>query len=69
MYDKPQFYLVWKEGSHSHTPTYKHLDFESARGEALRLSRLDGGKFHVLAHYGTARRVETEFEGVEIIPF
>jgi len=67
--NEPQFYLVWKEGSHSNTPSFKHLSYDSAKLECERLTRESGGKFHVLAHVATATRNDVIFEEVDQIPF
>ena len=69
MMNQPQFYLIWKEGSCESTPTYKHEDYENAKTECERLTRIYGGTFHVLAHVATAKRNDIFYEEVDSIPF
>ena len=66
---RPKFYLVWKEGSNTNTPTYKHQSYNSAKTECERLTRENGGQFHVLCHMATATKNDILFEEVETIPF
>lgn len=48
MTTEPLFWCVWNEGGGS--PTVKHVEFSTAKGEAQRLARLNPGKrFIVLA--------------------
>jgi|GEM_PF-513119 len=56
IFERPEFFLVWKEGSESHTPTYKHSSYEKALEESIRLTRKHGGKFYVLAHTATVEK-------------
>lgn len=65
-YDKPDFWLVWKEGT---TPNYKHGSYKSAVAEAERLAREHGGTFHVLEHRATAVRIDVVVRQVEGGPF
>ena len=67
----PDFYLVWRENSNSGTPTYKHTSYSSAKAECERLTRLHGGKFHILAHVATAEKIDVVFKEIELeqIPF
>ncbi|ODS24188.1 hypothetical protein AB835_04730 [Candidatus Endobugula sertula] len=66
---QPQFYLVWREGSHSNTPTFKHPNYGSAVAECKRLTRENGGKFYILAHVATAEKRDIDFTEVDQIPF
>lgn len=68
---QPDFYLVWKEGSNGHTPTYRHGSYPSAKRECERLTREHGGKFHILAHIATAEKTDVTFTEIKIddIPF
>lgn len=45
-----EFWLVWNEGGS--TPTFKHVDVDSAAREAKRLCRANGGTYHVLRCIG-----------------
>lgn len=64
-----QFFMVWREGSNSSTPTYRHTTYQSALNEAERLARLHGGKFHVLMHVATAEKMDVKITEYSPIPF
>lgn len=64
-----EFYLIWREGSNSGTPTYKHTSYDSARDECKRLTRLHGGTFYILRHVATATRNDVIFDELDDIPF
>lgn len=61
-FDSPQFWMVWREGT---VPSFKHTSYQSAKTEAERLARENGGTFHVLEHRASARRVDVEVTEVE----
>ncbi|WP_020209001.1 hypothetical protein [Gilvimarinus chinensis] len=64
----PEFYLVWTPDGWP--PNFRHDTEKSAEIEAKRLAKANPGKqFHVLAHIGTAQRVEVDYKRVESIPF
>ena len=69
--ERPNFYLVWREGCDGRSPTYKHPTYESAKEECKRLTQAHGGKFHVLAHVATAEKIEIKFTEInrDEIPF
>lgn len=66
---EPEFYIVWSpEGVKP--PRHKHADQGAAEAEAVRLARLHpGATFHVLAHMGTAKKVDVTITRVSNIPF
>ena len=68
---RPDFFMVWKEGSDKTTPTYKHPTYPQALDEAKRLTRLHGGKFHVLCHVATTELNDIKISEVttDEIPF
>lgn len=66
---EPEFYIVWSpEGVKP--PRHKHADQGAAEAEAVRLARTHpGATFHVLAHVGTAKRIDVAYTRVTGIPF
>jgi len=70
-YEKSKFFMVWKEGSNCNSPSYKHPDYELAKQECMRLTRLHGGTFHILAQVASATKTDVQFEELysDGIPF
>lgn len=58
-----QFWMVWSESGRA--PTYKHESEAAARKEAERLTRLYGGRFHVLEAVAACERVDVTWESFQ----
>jgi hypothetical protein len=69
--NRPEFFMVWKEGSDRTTPTYKHSTYPQALDEAKRLTRMHGGKFHVLCQLASVELNDLKVTELSIdeIPF
>lgn len=67
----PEFFMVYKEGSDRATPTYKHPTYPQALDEAKRLTRMHGGKFHVLCQLASVELNDLKVTELSIdeIPF
>lgn len=53
-----RFFVVWKDCGEA--PTVKYTDAVCAETEAQRLTRLHGGKFHVLECYSTFEKIDIQ---------
>ena len=64
-----EFFMVWSESGCS--PTVKHPSLDIAKAEAERLTRKQGGQYHVLKSVGTTKRNDVIWIDHEIddVPF